>query len=50
MKCPLCGRKMVDEEDLLWCDECGINEDSYTFHQMKRREKERIKEEMEYFI
>ena len=29
--CPLCGALMVDEEGLLWCDACGINNDSETF-------------------
>ncbi len=40
MICPLCKREMVDEEGLLWCDECGINEDSHTFKEMKREQEE----------
>ena len=36
--CPLCGRDMTEEEGLLWCDECGINEESETFRRYKERE------------
>jgi ribosomal protein L37AE/L43A len=32
-KCPYCGRLMTEEEGLYWCDECGINIDSYTYKQ-----------------
>lgn len=30
-ECPLCGGSLTEEEGLLWCDVCGINEDSYSF-------------------
>ena len=31
MECPLCGADMTEEEGLLWCDACGINENSQTY-------------------
>ena len=37
--CPLCGSDMSEEEGLLWCDECGINDQSETFLFYKEREK-----------
>jgi len=27
-KCPICEAAMTEEEGLLWCDACGINENS----------------------
>ena len=43
-ECPLCARGMVEEEGLLWCDSCGINEDSSSYHEAKEME-ERYKKE-----
>ena len=31
MECPLCGGEMTEEEGLLWCDVCCINENSQTY-------------------
>ena len=30
-RCPLCGEGLTEEEGLLWCDVCGINNHSKSF-------------------
>jgi len=45
--CPMCGKKMTQDEDdfdvefgLWWCDECGINTDSFRYREAMERKKE----------
>ena len=40
MECPLCNTEMIEEEGLLWCDACGINEQSQSFREAKEKEAE----------
>jgi len=43
----MCGKKMTQDEDdfdvefgLWWCDECGINTDSFRYREAMERKKE----------